>query len=86
MIEKIIFPLGAIMQNSSERHVGAICIASATLVVCYAADVSLTYLIALPLLLMLLYSLIFFDFFRAGEMEPPRWSAGSLVSTERWLE
>ena len=62
------------MQNFSEKHVGAVCTGLATLAISYAADVSLWHLIALPVVLMSVYYLIFRD----EDVERPRWSVKRL--------
>lgn len=59
------------MKNFSEMHVGAVCIGLATLIICYAADMPGWQFSVLPLLLMLVYYLIFRD----GDIERQRWSS-----------
>jgi hypothetical protein len=49
------------MPNFSEMHIGAFCTGLATLAISYAADVPRWHLIGLPLILMLVYYLIFRD-------------------------
>ena len=66
------------MKKFSETHVGAVCIGLATLAICYAADMFRWHLIMLPLLLMLVYYLIFRD----RDIERPLWSAKPLVRAE----
>lgn len=70
------------MRNFSDtRHFGAACTGLATLATSYVADANGWHLIILPLLLILVYYLIF----RAGDIERPRWGAGPLGRTEIWL-
>jgi hypothetical protein len=59
-------------------HVGAVCVGLATLVICYAADMPGWHLTILPLLLMLVYYLIFRD----SDVERPRWSSKPLGRAE----
>jgi hypothetical protein len=66
------------MQNFSEKHVGAVCTGLATLTISYAAEVPRWHLVLLPLLLMLVYYLIFRD----GDVERPRWSTRPLGRAE----
>jgi hypothetical protein len=66
------------MQNFSEKLVGAACTGLATLAISYVADVPRSHLVLLPLLLMLVYYLIF----RGGDIEPPGWSVKPLGSVE----
>jgi hypothetical protein len=69
---------GVTMKKFSEIHVGAVCAGLATLAICYAADMSRWHLIVPPLLLMLVYYLIFRD----RDIERPLWRARQLVRAE----
>jgi hypothetical protein len=66
------------MKKFSEMHVGVVCIGLATLVISYAADMHRWHLVVPPLLLMLVYYLIFRD----RDIERPLWSARPLGRAE----